>query len=179
MTHNAFIVEGFVDELAATAGKDPVAYRRALLDKAPRARAVLDLAAEKADWGKVLPARSGRGVALVFGFGTYIAQIAEVAVEKDGSVKIKRVVCAVDCGEVVDPDTVKAQIEGGIIYGATAALYGEITIENGRVQQNNFDSYQALRMNEAPVIEVYLIKNHEGAGRHGRAGHATCRARHH
>ncbi|MDR3409293.1 MAG: xanthine dehydrogenase family protein molybdopterin-binding subunit [Methylovirgula sp.] len=170
VTHNAFIVEGFVDELAATAGKDPVAYRRALLDKAPRARAVLDLAAEKADWGKVLPPRSGRGVALVFGFGTYIAQIAEVAVEKDGSVKIKRVVCAVDCGEVVNPDTVKAQIEGGIIYGATAALYGEITIENGRVQQNNFDSYQALRMNEAPVIEVYLIKNHEAPGGMGEPG---------
>src|SRR5579883_345437 len=170
VTHNAFMVEGFVDELAAAAGKDPVEYRRALLGKAPRARAVLDLAAEKADWGKPLPPRSARGVALVFGFGSYIAHIAEVTIDKDGSVEVKRIVCAVDCGTVVNPDTVKAQIEGGTIYGITAALYGEITIKNGRVEQNNFDSYPALRMNEAPAIEVHLIDSNESPGGIGEPG---------
>ncbi|HTJ02686.1 MAG TPA: xanthine dehydrogenase family protein molybdopterin-binding subunit [Methylovirgula sp.] len=164
VTHNAFMVEGFVDELAFAAGKDPIDYRRALLDKAPRAKAVLDLAGEKAGWGKTMSKGSGRGVALIFGFGTYIAQVAEVAVDKDGTVSVKRVVCAVDCGTVVNPDTVKAQVEGGIIYGLTAALYGEITLKNGRVEQSNFDNYQALRINEAPEIEVHIVDSHEAPG---------------
>ena len=127
VTHNAFVVEGFVDELAAAAGKDPVAFRRKLPTKAPRALAVLDLAAAKAGLGQPPAAGKGRGVAIAFGFGTYVAQVAEVAVAEDGSVRVERVVCAVDCGTVVNPDTVVAQMQGGIIYGLTAALSGEIT----------------------------------------------------
>jgi isoquinoline 1-oxidoreductase beta subunit len=164
MTHNAFMVEGFIDELAAAAGKDPVEYRRALLSKAPRARAVLDLAAEKAGWGRPLPAGSGRGVSVIFGFGSYLAQVAEVAVGKDGRVRVARVVCAVDCGRIVNPDTAQAQMEGGIIFGITAALYGDITIKAGRVEQSNFDNYQMLRIDEAPVIEVHLIASEEAPG---------------
>ena len=164
ITHNAFMVEGFIDELAAKAGKDPVDYRRALLDKAPRARGVLDLAAEKAGWGTPLPAGIGRGVALLFGFGTYMAQVAEVAVGKDGQVRVQRVVCAVDCGTVVNPDTVQAQIQGGIMFGITAALYGAITIKDGRVEQSNFDSYQVLRINEAPAVDVHIVKSSEAPG---------------
>jgi isoquinoline 1-oxidoreductase beta subunit len=173
VTHNAFMVEGFIDELAALAKKDPVEYRRALLAKAPRARAVLDLAAEKAGWGRPVPAGSGRGVAVIFGFGSYIAQVAEVSVDKDGQVRVQRVVCAVDCGHVVNPDTAKAQMEGGLIYGLTAALYGEVTIANGRVEQSNFDSYQALRIDEAPAIEVYIVPSSEAPGGLGEPGTST------
>ncbi len=164
MTHNAFMVEGFIDELAAAAKQDPVAYRRALLDKAPRARAVLDLAAEKAGWGRPMAAGKGRGVSLIFGFGTYVAQVAEVAVGPDGKVRVERVVCAVDCGRKVNPDTVKAQAEGGTIFGITAALYGDITLKNGRVMQANFDTYQVLRIDEAPAIEVHLVDSTEAPG---------------
>jgi isoquinoline 1-oxidoreductase beta subunit len=163
-THNAFMVEGFIDEIAAAAKQDPVAYRRALLDAAPRARAVLDLAAEKAGWGKPLPTGKGRGVSLIFGFGTYVAQIAEVAVGGDGRVRVERVVCALDCGRIVNPDTVRAQAEGGTIFGVTAALYGEITLKNGRVTQGNFDTYQMLRIDDAPAIEVYLVASTEAPG---------------
>jgi isoquinoline 1-oxidoreductase subunit beta len=163
-THNSFMVEGFIDELAAAARQDPVAYRRALLDKAPRARAVLDLAAEKAGWGKPMSAGKGRGISVIFGFGSYLAQVAEVAVGKDGRVRVERVVCAIDCGRIVNPDTVKAQAEGGAIFGITAALYGEITLKNGRVTQANFDTYQMLRIDEAPAIEVYLIDSAEAPG---------------
>ncbi len=170
VTHNVFMVEGFIDELAAAAGKDPVAYRGALLGKSPRAKAVLDLAAEKAQWGKPLPKGSGRGVSVLFGFGSYQAQVAEVSVDGDGQPHVRRVVCAVDCGMVVNPDTVKAQVEGGIIYGLTAALYGDITIKNGRVEQSNFDNYQALRINEAPIIEVYIVKSNEKPGGMGEPG---------
>jgi isoquinoline 1-oxidoreductase subunit beta len=173
VTHNAFVVEGFIDELAAVAKKDPVEYRRTLLDKAPRARAVLDLAAEKAGWGKPMPAGSGRGIAVVFGFGTYIAPVAEIAVGKDGQVRVSRVVCAVDCGQMVNPDTIRAQIEGGIIFGITAALYGQITIKDGRVEQTNFDSYQMLRINEAPTVEVHLIDSNEAPGGIGEPGTAA------
>ncbi|MDB5563668.1 MAG: Aldehyde dehydrogenase, partial [Tardiphaga sp.] len=172
-THNAFMVEGFVDELAATAKQDPVAYRRALLDKSPRAKAVLDLVADKAGWDKPLPAGKGRGVSVVFGFGSYIAQVAEVSVGKDGQVKVERVVCAVDCGQMINPDTIKAQMEGGILFGLTAALYGEITLKDGRVEQGNFDSYQAMRINEVPTIEVHLIDSHEEPGGIGEPGTAT------
>src|SRR6516165_6812700 len=142
-SHNVFVTESFIDELAAAAKQDPVAYRRTLLDKTPRAKAVLDLAAEKAGWGQPLPEGVARGVSLQFVFATYMAQIAEVEVSKDGSVRVRRVVCAVDCGTVVNPDTVRAQIEGAIIFGITAALYGEITLKDGRVEQTNFDTYQA------------------------------------
>jgi CO/xanthine dehydrogenase Mo-binding subunit len=169
-THNIFMVESFIDELAATTKKDPVEYRRALLAKSPRARAVLDLAAEKAGWGQSLPPGVGRGVSLQYAFGTYLSQVAEVAVSKDGEVLIQRVVCAVDCGIIVNPDTVKAQIEGGIIFGLTAALFGEITLKNGRVEQSNFNDYRALRINEAPTIEVHLVISAEAPGGIGEPG---------
>ena len=169
-THNIFMVESFIDELAAAAKKDPLEYRRALLAKSPRARAVLDLAAEKAGWGQSLPPGVGRGVSLQYAFGTYLSQVAEVAVSKDGEVLIQRVVCAVDCGIIVNPDTVKAQIEGGIILGLTAALFGEITLKNGRVEQSNFNDYRALRINEAPTIEVHLVISAEAPGGIGEPG---------
>ncbi|HVJ35893.1 MAG TPA: xanthine dehydrogenase family protein molybdopterin-binding subunit [Terriglobia bacterium] len=173
VTHNAFVVEGFVDELAVLAKKDPVEFRRGLLGKQPRAKAVLDLAAEKAGWGSPLPAGSGRGVSVIFGFGTYVAQVAEVTVGKDGQVRVTRVVCAVDCGHQVTPDIIRAQMEGGTIYGITAALYGDITVKDGRVEQSNFDTYQALRINEAPVIEVHLVESSEAPGGIGEPGTAT------
>ncbi len=160
-SHNVFVTESFVDELAAAAKQDAVAYRRALLDRSPRAKTVLELAAEKAGWGQALPERVGRGVSLQFVFGTYMAQVAEVAVAKDGTVGVRRVVCAVDCGTVINPDTVQAQIQGAIIFGITAALYGEITLKDGRVEQTNFDTYQMLRMNEAPSIEVHIVQSSE------------------
>ena len=169
-SHNVFVTESFIDEMAAAAKQDAVAYRRALLDKSPRAKAVLDLAAEKAGWGQALPKGSGRGVSLQFVFGSYLAQVAEVEVSKEGTVRVRRVVCAVDCGTVVNPDTVQAQIQSGIVFGATAALYGEITLKNGRVEQTNFDTYQMLRMNQAPAIEVHIVKSAEPPGGLGESG---------
>jgi isoquinoline 1-oxidoreductase beta subunit len=169
-SHNVFVTESFMDELAAAAKHDPVAYRRALLDKSPRAKAVLDLAAEKSGWGQPLPARVGRGVALQFVFASYMAFVAEVEVARNGAVRVRRVVCAVDCGTVVNPNTVQAQIQSGVIFGITAALYGEITLGNGRVQQSNFDTYQMLRMNEAPAIEVHIIQSSEPPGGMGECG---------
>jgi isoquinoline 1-oxidoreductase subunit beta len=169
-SHNVFVTESFIDELAAAAKQDPVAYRRALLDKAPRAKAVLELAAEKAGWGQPLPEGVGRGVSLQFVFATYMAQVAEVEVSKDGTVRVRRVVCAVDCGTAVNPDTVRAQIQSGVIFGITAALHGEITLKDGRVEQTNFDTYQMLRMNEAPAIEVHIVQNSEPPGGMGEAG---------
>jgi isoquinoline 1-oxidoreductase subunit beta len=172
-THNVFVVEAFMDELAAAAKADPVAYRRRLLTKAPRAQAVLDLAAEKAGWANKLPAGHGRGVAVDFAFGTYMTHIAQVAVAKDGTVRVERVVCAVDCGQVVNPDTVRAQIEGGVIFGISAALFSEITLDKGRVQQHNFDNYRVLRINEAPAVEVYIVENTENPGGMGEPGTAA------
>jgi isoquinoline 1-oxidoreductase subunit beta len=169
-SHNVFVTESFMDELAAAAKQDAVAYRRALLDKSPRAKAALDLVAEKSGWGQALSDRAGRGVALQFVFGSYMAHVAEVEVAKDGAVRVRRVVCAVDCGTVVNPDTVRAQIESGIIFGITAALHGEITLKNGRVQQSNFDTYQMLRINEAPAIEVHIVQSSEPPGGMGECG---------
>jgi isoquinoline 1-oxidoreductase beta subunit len=169
-SHTVFVVESFIDELAAAAKQDAIAYRRALLDKSPRAKAVLDLAAAKAGWGQPLAKGIGRGVSLQNVFGSYLAQVAEVEVSKDGAVRLRRVVCAMDCGTVVNPDTVQAQLQSGVIFGATAALYGEITLKGGRVEQSNFDTYQVLRMNEAPVIEVHLIKSSEPPGGMGETG---------
>ena len=174
VTHNMFVVESFIDELAAAARQDPVAYRRALLSKSPRARAVLDLAAQAAGWGKPLPAGRGRGVALLYsGWDTYVAQVAEVEVARSGDVRVDRIVCAVDCGTVVNPDTVKAQIEGGVIFGISGALFGEVTLKNGRVEQSNFNDYRVVRMNEAPVIEVHLVRNNEAPGGIGEPGTAV------
>ena len=169
-SHNIFVVESFIDELAATAKKDPVEYRSALLESAPRAKAVLALAAEKAGWGSQLPQGSGRGVSVQSVFGSYMAHVAEVEVSKDGSVRVRRVVCAVDCGTVVNPDIVRAQVEGAVNFGITAALYGEITLKDGRVEQANFDTYQILRMNEAPTIEVHIVDSTESPGGMGEPG---------
>jgi isoquinoline 1-oxidoreductase beta subunit len=169
-SHNVFVTESFMDELAAAAKQDAVAYRLALLDKTPRAKAVLALAAEKAGWGQPLPERAGRGVSVQYVFATYMAQVAEVEVSKDGVVRVRRVVCAVDCGTVVNPDTVQVQIQSAINFGITAALHGEITLKDGRVEQANFDTYQMLRINEAPDIEVHIVQNFEPPGGMGEAG---------
>jgi isoquinoline 1-oxidoreductase beta subunit len=169
-TNNIFVVESFIDELAVAAKKDPLEYRRALLDHSPRARAVLDLAASKAGWGAPLPRGSGRGLSLLSAFGSHIAQVAEVNVSDKGDVRVQRVVCAVDCGIVVNPDTVEAQMQSGIIFGITGALWGEITLKDGRVEQSNFDNYRMLRINEAPEIDVYLVPSSEYPGGIGEPG---------
>ena len=169
-THNIFVVESFIDELAAATRQDPFQYRRALLDQAPRAKAVLELAALQAGWGRPLAPGSGRGISLLHAFGSYLAQVAEVSVSKQGEVRVARVVCAVDCGIVVNPDTVKAQIESGVIFGISAVLWGEITFKDGRVEQHNFNDYRVLRINQAPVIEVHLVKSTEAPGGIGEPG---------
>ena len=160
-SHTGFSVEAFFDEVAHAAGKDPYQLRRALLANQLRMLAVLDLAAEKAHWGGPLPRGHGRGVATHFSFDSYVAQVAEVSVEKDGRVRVHRIVAAVDCGRTVNPDTVKAQLEGGIIFGLTAALKTEITLDKGRVQQGNFNDYPMVRMFESPEIEVYIVPSTE------------------
>ena len=168
-TRNVFVVESFMDELAHAAKQDPVAYRKALLGHNPRALAVLSLAAEKAGWGSPLPARHGRGVSVQFAFGSYMSQVAEVEVADDGSLKVKRIVCAVDCGMYVNPDTVEAQVQGGTLFGLTAALYGSITFKDGRVEQSNFHDYLPMRIDEVPVVETHLIKSAEAPGGIGEA----------
>lgn len=175
-THNVFVVESFMDELAHAAKQDPVAYRKGLLGHNPRALAVLSLAAEKAGWGSPLPARHGRGISVQFAYGSYLSQVAEVAVAADGSVKVKRIVCAVDCGMYVNPDTIEAQVQGGTLFGLTAALHGSITFKDGRVEQSNFDNYLPMRIDEVPVVETHLIKNAEAAGGIGEAPTAIVTA---
>ena len=169
-THNIFVVESFIDELAAATKKDPIEFRRSLLGGQPRVLGVLNLAAEKAGWGTPLPQGVGLGVSVQFAMGSYLSQIAEVEVSKEGEVKVRRVVCAVDCGQIVNPDTIVAQIEGGIIFGLGAALWSEVTLKGGRVEQHNFNDYRVLRINEAPKIEVYLVKNSEAPGGIGEPG---------
>jgi isoquinoline 1-oxidoreductase subunit beta len=191
-THNAFMVESFIDELAAAAKRDPVEYRRALLGELPKSKdgiaaaaevpwggpsphparlaRVLDLATQKAGWGTSLPAGSGRGVSLQYAMGSYLSQVAQVKISKEGEVRVERVVCAVDCGIAVDPDTIKAQLFGGIIFGLTAALFNEITYEKGRVQQSNFNNYRMLRIDEAPVVDVYLVESRQPPGGIGEPG---------
>jgi isoquinoline 1-oxidoreductase beta subunit len=164
VTRSTFVVESFIDELAAHAKADPLEYRLALLERNSRARAVLELAASEAGWGRKLPRHRGRGIALCTGFGSFIAQVVEVAVGTHGTIAVTRVVCVVDCGFVVNPDTVRAQMQGGIIFGLSAALYGQITLKGGRVQQSNFHDYRVLRMNESPAIEVHLIESVEAPG---------------
>jgi len=170
ITRSTFAVESFVDELAVRAKQDPLAYRLALLDKSPRAAAVLRLAAERAGWGKPLPEGQGRGIALCTGFGTFIAQVVQVTIDKEGAVSPTHVWCAVDCGITVNPDIVEAQMQSGIIFGLSAALYGEVTIKDGRVQQTNFGDYRVLRINEAPQIDVQLVKSSEPPGGIGEPG---------
>jgi isoquinoline 1-oxidoreductase beta subunit len=169
-SQNAFITESFIDELAAAAKKDPFEFRRDLLGKAARHKGVLELAAQKGDWGKPLPQGRFRGIAVAFSYGSYAAEVAEVSIQKDGKVRVHRVVCAIDCGVFVNPDTVKAQVEGSIVWGLTAALYGAITIDKGRVQQSNFHDYPMLRINEMPVVEVHIIPSNAPAGGVGEPG---------
>lgn len=168
-TQNTFFVESFMDELAAAGGKDPVEMRRRLLAQNPRLLGVLELAAQKSDWGKPLTAGRFRGIAIVNNVGSYTAEVAEVSVEK-GKVRVHRVVAAVDCGHVVNPAIVDQQIRSAIVYGLTAALKGEITIEKGRVVQNNFNQYDMLRIDEAPVVEVHIVPSTENPGGIGEAG---------
>ncbi|KUZ74521.1 aldehyde dehydrogenase [Burkholderia ubonensis] len=174
-TRGTFVVESFIDELAAQAKTDPVQYRRALLGKSPRARNVLDVASKAAGWGTPLPTGQGRGVSVMHAFGSFFSIVVDVAVD-DGDVQVKRVVCAVDCGMAVNPDTIDAQVQGGIIFGITGALYGEITIENGRVAQSNFTDYRMLRINETPPIDVHIVKSGEAPGGIGEPGTAALAA---
>ncbi len=167
-SHNTFFTESFLDEMAVAAKKDPVEFRRKLLSKAPRMMAVLDLAAEKAGWGKPLPAGRYRGIAVVDNLGSFNAQVAEISIDK-GKLRVHRVVCAVDCGYIVNPAIVVQQIESGIVYGLSAALRGEITIDRGRVQQTNFNNYEPLRIDEMPVIETYIVPSTNNPGGIGEA----------
>jgi isoquinoline 1-oxidoreductase beta subunit len=168
-SHTAFAVECFLDELAGLAGRDPVEFRRALLASAPRHLGVLNLAAERAGWGGPLPAERARGIALHESFGSYVAQVAEVSVEGK-AVRVHRVVCAVDCGQVIHPDIVAAQMEGGIVFGLTAALKGRVTLERGRIKQSNFHDYPLLTMREMPAIEVHLVASSFEPGGVGEPG---------
>ncbi len=169
-THTAFVVESFMDELAHAAAKDPLEYRRAMLTKHPRHKRVLELAAEKAGWGSPLPEGHGRGIAVHESFGSFVADVAEVSVSEAGIVRVHRVVCAIDCGPVVNPDSIRAQMEGCIAFGLTAALYGEITFEDGRVRQRNFHDYPILRMNEMPAVDVHIVDTTDKMGGVGEPG---------
>ncbi|HZS45202.1 MAG TPA: molybdopterin cofactor-binding domain-containing protein, partial [Blastocatellia bacterium] len=178
-----FAVESFIDELAAAAGKDPLEFRFSLLDKSKfkgkkrddiadydRLKNVLKLAAEKGNWGKQMPKGQGRGIAAHFSFDTYVAYVAEVTVSSNGNLKVDRVTAAVDCGQIVNPDGVKAMVEGAIVYGLSAASKDKITIAEGRVQQNNFDDYRVLRINEMPVVDVNLVASTENPTGMGEPG---------
>ena len=158
---NGFCFESFVDECAQAMGTDPVAYRIARLAGKPRQQAVVRLAAQKAGWGTALPKGRGRGIAFFDYDGTYVAQVAEVTITKRDGIRVDRVVCAFDCGTVINPDTVKAQVESAVVWATTATLYGEITVKNGRTQQSNFNDYRVLRMADSPRVEVYLVRNTE------------------
>ncbi|MFL6644815.1 MAG: molybdopterin cofactor-binding domain-containing protein [Paraburkholderia fungorum] len=171
-SHTAFAVEAFIDEAAHAAGKDPFAFRRDLLAHEPRMRGVLELAAQKAGWdpAKPLPKGRGRGIAVAEAFKTFVAQVAEVSVDKDGNVKVERVVCAVDCGTPINPDVIAAQMEGGIGFGLGAALHSAITLKDGKVEQNNFDGYQVLRFAEMPKVEVHIVQSGEAPTGVGEPG---------
>jgi isoquinoline 1-oxidoreductase beta subunit len=171
-SQNAFITESFIDELAHAAGKDPFEYRRALLGKSPRHKAVLELAAQKANWGAPLPAGRARGIAVAFSYGSYAAHVAEVSVAPDGTVRVHKFVCAIDCGIAVNPDQIRAQMEGGAIYAMTG-MYDQITLDKGRVQQSNFHDYPMIRMAEAPVVETHILDSGEAPGGLGEPGVPT------
>ncbi len=173
-THNLFVIESFIDEMAQATGKDPLDFRRGLLTRNPRALAVLELAAAKAGWSTSLPLGQGRGISLQFAFGTYLAHIVTVEVTARGDIRLLRSVIAVDCGSTVNPDTVRAQMEGGTIFGLSAALHNEITLTDGAVDQSNFDSYRMLRIDEAPKIEVHQIRNNEPPGGIGETATASA-----
>lgn len=175
-TRNTVVLESFIDELAIKAGKDPLAYRLALLTKNKRAHHVLKRAGELANWGSAMPARSGRGISLMHSWDTYIGQVVDLAVAPDGTVSVKRVVCVIDCGVIVNPDTVVAQMEGGIVFGLSAALYGEITFTKGRVEQSNFHDAPAMRFDESPKIDVEMVRSDERPGGVGEPGTAGIKA---
>jgi isoquinoline 1-oxidoreductase beta subunit len=172
-SQNGFIVESFIDELAHLAGRDPFEYRRALLGRSPRHKAILELVAARANWGGPLPAGQGRGIAVVFSYGSYAASVAEVSVAADGTVRVHRVVCGIDAGLAVNPEQVRAQMEGGAVYALTAALYGQITFDKGRVQQTNFHAYPLLRIDEMPTVEVHILDSGEAPGGLGEPGVPT------
>jgi isoquinoline 1-oxidoreductase subunit beta len=169
-SHTAYATEAFIDEIAHAAGKDPFAFRQAMLEHHPRHKAVLELAAKAAGWGNPLPKGKGRGIAVAEAFGTYVAQVAEVTVAPNGDVKVDRVVCAVDCGTPINPDVITAQMEGGIGFGLGAALYGAITLTEGKVEQTNFDGYQVLRIDEMPKVEVHIVPSLEAPTGVGEPG---------
>jgi isoquinoline 1-oxidoreductase beta subunit len=173
-THNLFVVESFMDELAHTAGKDPLEYRRALLSKNPRSLALLNLAAEKAGWGAPLPARVGRGMALGEPFGSRVCAIVEAEVTAQGEVRLRRAVVALDCGIAINPSSVEAQVQGGLLFGLSAALFNGITMKQGAIEQSNFHDYRSLRINETPVVEVHRIENAEKPGGLGEVGTAIA-----
>ena len=169
-THNTFVVESFLDELAHAAAQDPIAYRRALLGANPRAMVVLNKVADASGWNVPMQPRSGRGVSLHQNFGTYAALVVEVVVAPSGEISLRKIVAAVDCGIQVNPDTIRAQIEGGVLFGLSAALFNAITFDGGRVQQGNFNDYRQLRINETPPIEVHLLASNEKPGGIGEVG---------
>ncbi len=169
-SHSAFVVETLIDELAHAAGQDPFEFRRRRLGGHPRHKRVLELAADKAGWGRPLSAGCGRGIAVHESFGSYVAHVAEVSVSDAGQVQVHRIVVAIDCGPVVNPDTIVAQLEGGVAFGLTAALYGEITFEKGRVRQRNFHDYPILRIHEMPGVEAHIVPSDEKMGGVGEPG---------
>jgi isoquinoline 1-oxidoreductase beta subunit len=173
-THNLFVVESFIDELAHHAGKDPVAFRRAMLQKNPRTLALLNLAAEKSGWGTPLPPRVGRGVALGEPFGSRVCAIVEAEVTPQGEVRLRRAVVALDCGIGINASSIEAQIQGGMLFGLSAAMYSSITIKNGAIEQGNFNDYRNMRINEAPPVEVHRIENFESPGGLGEVGTAIA-----
>jgi len=168
--NNVFAIESFMDEAARKAGRDPIAFRRDMLGKSPRLRAALDLVAEKSGWGQPLPPRTGRGVCAQPSFASFIATVVEAEVDEAGEVRLRRVISAVDTGIAVNPDTIVAQLQGGLIFGLTAALHGEIVIDGGRVRQSNFHDYRMLRIDEVPPIEVHVIQSGEAPGGIGETG---------
>jgi isoquinoline 1-oxidoreductase beta subunit len=169
-SQNIFFIEGFIDELAVAAKKDPYEFRRGLLGSQPRYKRVLELAAEKAGWGRALPAGVSRGIAVAQSFGSYVAEVAEVSVGADGTPRVHRVVAAVDCGMTVNPEIIRRQIEGAIVYGLSAALYGKITFKDGKVEQGNFHDYPVLRMDQMPRVEVHIVPSTEKPGGIGEPG---------
>jgi isoquinoline 1-oxidoreductase beta subunit len=160
-TQNIFSIESFVDELAHAARVDPIEYRLLLLDEHPRGRNVLNVVRERSGWTRPLARNRGRGVAFMKYGGSYVAQVAEVTASREGNVHVDRVTCALDCGQMINPDTVRAQVEGAIVWGLSATLWGEITVAHGRTVQSNFHDYRVARMADVPVIDVELIVNHE------------------
>jgi isoquinoline 1-oxidoreductase beta subunit len=168
-SHNAFFSESFIDELAHSAKQDPLTFRQQLLKDAPRYLAVLNLAASKANWGSTLPAGRARGIALHESFGSIVAQVAEVSLE-DGKPRVHRVVCAIDCGTVVNPDTVKQQMQSSVVFALTAALYGKVDIVDGAVQQTNFPDYPMVKLAQSPVVDVHIVSSQRAPAGVGEPG---------